>query len=204
MIRDLLPAVTWVTALEGVGVLLGLAYIWLALRRDRRCWIAGGTGSEIHVFLSLRVDLPMQAALRLYYVVLAFYGWRHWSHGAHLRPVGRLALRYHLLAIAVGLALSWALAVTVGRVASAALPFLDAAVMVFSLFAAWLEARMKLEHWLYWIVIDGVLVWMLASRGLVLTSLLFATCFVLACVGYWRWRRTWRGQQAPSAAPAVA
>ena len=42
----------------------------------------------------------------------------------------------------------------------AAWPLLDSLTTWFSLLATWLAARAKLENWLYWIVIDGVLVFL--------------------------------------------
>ena len=55
----------------------GLAYAVLAIRKSRWCWVAGGVGSGIAIYLSLVARLPMQAALNVYYVVISIYGWWH-------------------------------------------------------------------------------------------------------------------------------
>ena len=65
--------------LEGLSVALGLAYAVYAIRKSRWCWATGGLSSAIMIYLSLRAQLPMQAALQVYYVVISVYGWWHWT-----------------------------------------------------------------------------------------------------------------------------
>jgi nicotinamide mononucleotide transporter len=68
--------------------------------------------------------------------------------------------------------------------------------MVLSLFASWLTARVKLENWLYWIVVDAVLAWLYAAQGLVLTAFLFLVYLVIAAAGFIEWWKTYRRQTA--------
>src|ERR1700689_5277399 len=61
--------------LEALAVLSGLVYVVLAVPRSRWCWVAGGVGSLIYVWLFARARLPMQSLLQVWYVgvaVLAF------------------------------------------------------------------------------------------------------------------------------------
>ena len=54
----------------------------------------------------------------------------------------------------------------------AAWPLLDSLTTWFSLLATWLAARAKLENWLYWIAIDGVLVFLFYVQELPFLALL--------------------------------
>ena len=58
----------------------------------------------------------------------------------------------------------------------AAWPLLDSLTTWFSLLATWLAARAKLENWLYWIAIDGVLVFLFYVQGLPFLALLNRAC----------------------------
>ena len=51
--------------LEAGAVLLSLVYVVLAVRRSRWCWVAGGIGSLIYVWLFARARLPMQSLLQV-------------------------------------------------------------------------------------------------------------------------------------------
>jgi nicotinamide mononucleotide transporter len=181
--------------LEAASVLLGLAYAVLAIRRNRWCWVAGGVGSALMIILSLNARLPMQAALQVYYVVISVYGWWHWTREEEAQgtlAVSTLPMRWHLLAV-TGVVLASALMTRwLGTQAHAAWPFLDALTTWGSLYATWLEARVKVENWLYWIVIDSILGFLFAAQGLYFVALLSVVYLGVSAIGFIRWLKTYR------------
>ena len=72
MIDALVAGLRAVSPAEALSVVLGLAYLLLAVRRNRWCWAAGAVSSAILGYLSLRARLPMQAALQIYYVAISY------------------------------------------------------------------------------------------------------------------------------------
>jgi len=195
LIEALLRGVRATSPAEAVSVLLGLAYLLLAVRRNRWCWAAGGVSSAILGYLSLRARLPMQAALQVYYVVISAYGWWHWTREE--RAQGTLIvtvwpLRLHLLACAGVILLSAATARWLALYTQAAWPFLDSLTTLGSLYATWLTTRVKLENWLYWIVIDSLLAVLFGTQGLMLYALLSLVYVVVSVVGFSKWLKTFR------------
>jgi nicotinamide mononucleotide transporter len=182
--------------LEAIAVLLSLIYVVLAVPRSRWCWVAGGVGSLIYVWLFARARLPMQSLLQVWYVGVAVFGFLRWSHDATTR-VSLLPWRGHVAGIAASLLVAGAIAHFLAAETQAAWPNLDASTMMLSLFASWLTARAKLENWLYWIVVDAVLVWLYAAQGLVFTAFLFLIYLVVAAVGFLEWLKIYRSQTAP-------
>jgi nicotinamide mononucleotide transporter len=178
-----------------VAVLLSLVYVVLAVPRSRWCWVAGGLGSLIYVWLFARARLPMQSLLQVWYVGVAVFGFLRWSHDATTR-VSLLPWRGHLAGIAASLLLAATIAHFLAAETQAVLPYLDASTTVLSLFASWLTARAKLENWLYWIVVDAVQAWLYAAQGLVFTGFLFLIYLVIAGVGFIEWLKTYRRQTA--------
>jgi nicotinamide riboside transporter PnuC len=81
--------------LEAVAVLLSLVYVVLAVRRSRWCWVAGGVGSLIYVWLFARARLPMQSLLQVWYVGVAVFGFLRWSHEGTTR-ISLLSWRGHV------------------------------------------------------------------------------------------------------------
>jgi nicotinamide mononucleotide transporter len=189
---------------ELVSVLAGLAYGVLAVRQDRRCWLFGGLSSAILAWLAAQARLPMQALLQVVYVLMAVYGFWHWSRegatGAGGLRIGYWPWGVHLgigAAIAAGTAV---LAPAVAEWTAAAWPRLDTATMLASLLATWMVARVRLENWLYWIVIDAVALFLYAAQGLMFVAVLYFVYLVIAVYGWFEWRARLRRQPAAAAA----
>ena len=180
--------------LEAASVVLGFAYAVLAIRRSRWCWVAGGLGSAILIYLSLHARLPMQAALQVYYVVISIYGWWHWTREEETQGmivISTWPIRWHLVA-SCGVVLVSALTARSLAQTHAAWPFLDSLTTWGSLYATWLEARVKLENWLYWILIDSALAFLFAIQGLYFVALLSVVYLGVSVVGFTKWLKTYR------------
>jgi nicotinamide mononucleotide transporter len=74
----------------------------------------------------------------------------------------------------------------------AAAPFADGAIAMMSVTAQLLLARRYVENWLVWIFVDILAIGLFASRGLILTALLYALFLVMSMVGWRQWRRAHR------------
>ena len=88
--------------LEAIAVLLSLIYVVLAVPRSRWCWVAGGAGSLIYVWLFARARLPMQSLLQVWYVGIAVFGFMRWSREGTTR-ISLLSWRGHVAGIAASL-----------------------------------------------------------------------------------------------------
>ena len=179
------------TLVEWIAVALAFAYVLLAIRQSRWCWPAAAASAAIYFVLFARGGLPMQAALQVFYIAMAAYGWRAWrsAHGepAALR-VRTWPRRWHVLALsAVLLATALNVRLLPGEsglfVAGA-----DAFVAWGSVLATWLTARKVLENWLYWIVFDVIAVVLYFAEGFHATAGLFVVYVVLAIRGFIAWR----------------
>jgi nicotinamide mononucleotide transporter len=176
---------------EWIAVVLAFAYVLLAIRQSRWCWPAAAASAGIYFVLFARGGLPMQAALQVFYIAMAAYGWRAWrsihgeSAGLRVRTWPRswhvLALTAVLLATALNVRL---LPGESGLFVAGA----DAFVAWGSVFATWLTARKVLESWLYWIVFDVVAAVLYFAEGFHATAGLFVVYVVLAIRGFLAWR----------------
>jgi nicotinamide mononucleotide transporter len=186
----LLASFAAIPALEWVAVIFALAYLLLAVRQNPWCWACAIASSAIYLVLFARGGLVMQAALQVFYVGMAVYGWRAWRGGeaGTSRPVSRWSAGRH--AKGLGLVLA-AMLVNGWLLASAArgwVPYADAFVAWTSVLATWLVARKVLENWLYWIVADAVAVSLYWSQGFHATAALFVLYVVIAVRGFYVWR----------------
>ena len=96
--------------------------------------------------------------------------------------------RQHDIALTVGLtAISGWLA---ARYTSTPFPYLDAFTTWGSVAATLLMTRKVLECWVYWFIIDILIVVLTIRTGIPTTSVLYAVYVIMAVVGFISWRRS--------------
>jgi nicotinamide mononucleotide transporter len=197
-----LAAMSW---LEIASVAFGLAYLLLAVRQNILCWAAALISTLLSLVLFYDARLYPETALQLFYAAMAVYGWWQWRHGgrpgeraAAELPVTTWPARYHALAIGGSAAAALALGTALSRT-NAAFPYLDSFTSVGAVITTYMVARKILENWLYWLVIDGITLYIYWQRSLYLYAALFVVYLVLVVVGFYRWRRDWRAQAALAA-----
>jgi nicotinamide mononucleotide transporter len=193
----LLASLQAMSAWELAAVLLGIAYLLLAMRESLWCWYAAFVSTAIFLWLFWRVGLLMESALQVYYLGMAVYGWWHWRHGTgpdHTLPISRWNGRQHAAAVAAVVAASLVSGALLASYSNAALPYLDSFTTWGSILTTWMVARKILENWLYWLVIDSVSIYLYLDRALYLTALLFAAYVVIVLFGYRQWLIHYRAQ----------
>ena len=198
MLADWLQLHGW----EALAVLFGIAYLLLAMRESLWCWPAAFLSTLIYLFLFWHAELPMESGLQFYYLAMAVYGWWHWRGGASAAaeplPVRTWPLRYHVAAIVLVLAASLVSGALLTHFGLGRLPYIDSFTTWGAIVTTWMVAQKLLENWLYWLVVDGVSLYLYVDRGLHLTALLFVVYLVIVVFGYFQWRRHYREQHAAS------
>jgi nicotinamide mononucleotide transporter len=143
----------------------------------------------------------MESALNAYYMVMAVYGWYQWQKGGNSSEGIKLScwgLKNHLLAIGLVLVLSVISGYLLSQNTDARMPYIDSFTTWGSVITTYMVARKVLENWLYWIVIDGVSIFLYIDRELYQTAGLFVLYLVLAVIGYLAWRKAYFEQSAES------
>ena len=187
---------------ELVSLVSGIAYVLLIVRQSRWGWVFGAVSSGILVVLAAEARLPMQSALQVAYVLMAVYGFWHWSRAGRAADAAVTALQVgtwpawkHGAAIAVIAGTALLLAPQVAALTGSAWPRLDLAAMAGGLLATWMVARLLLENWLYWMVIDCVSIFLYASQGLAFIAILYCVYLLISISGYFSWRSRMRAQR---------
>ena len=189
--------------LEVASVAFSLAYLVLAVQQNSLCWPAALIGTLLSLVLFVEARLYPESALQIFYAAMAVYGWRQWRRGdgdglPMELPVSVWPWRNHLLAIVGSLLAAVILGALLSRT-DAAFPYLDSFTSVGAVITTYMVAKKILENWIYWLVIDGLGVYIYWSRELYLYAGLFVLYLVLVVLGFYRWHRDWR-MQAPLAA----
>jgi len=181
--------------LEKIAVLFGLANIVLTVRQNIWCWPVGVVMVSLYIYIFFDAKLYSDAALQVFFLVMQFYGWYHWTRGGveHSRSVSavtRLSSR-GWLATAAGVTV-WTAAVgtIMHRYTDAAAPYPDAFTTILSVIAQFQLTRKILENWILWIVADIVYIGVYGYKTLYWTAGLYALFLALCVLGYREWRAT--------------
>ena len=184
--------------LELVGALTAALGIWLTTRRLLICWPVVLISIFIYMVVFFRAGLFSDALLQVFFVAFTIYGWWNWWRGVREEGEVRvvpLALPSMATALVLGLAGSFLLG-TLAKRLHAALPYLDAVLMSYSLVANWWQARKHIANWWLWIIVDVVYVGEYLYKDLWPTALLYAAFVPLAALGLRDWRRAAATQTA--------
>jgi nicotinamide mononucleotide transporter len=187
---------------EATAAGLALAYLVFAARQSLWCWPCAFVSTAIYFVLFLERQLYQQSLLQIFYLGMAVYGFVHWRHArgapairdknpssVELR-VTSWPRRRHLQAASGVFALTCLTGWLEARYTAAPMPYLDAFTTWGSVVTTWMVARKVLENWLYWLVVDGVLVYVYFRSGLPATTVLFVIYLAIVIAGYLSWRRT--------------
>jgi len=194
----LVEAAAALSSWEGLAVALAVAYLLLAVRQNRLCWIAALVSTAIYTLLFWQAQLLMQSALNGYYLAMAVYGWWHWRHGAASTgplPVTRWPWNRHLLALIVIAGATLMSGHLLGRHSEAAWPYLDSFITWAAVVTTFMVARKVLENWAWWMVINSLAMALFLERGLLLTAGLHASYLVISVFGWRQWYRDYLRQQ---------
>jgi nicotinamide mononucleotide transporter len=191
-----------ISPLEIASVAFALAYLVLAVRQNILCWAAALVSTLLSLALFYEARLYPETALQVFYAAMAVYGWYQWRGGRRGTRGPSPELRVsvwpwtrHALAIGGTLAAAAALGTWLSRT-NAAFPYLDSFTSVGAVVTTYMVARKVLENWLYWLVIDGLTLYIYWQRELYLYAALFVVYLVLVVIGFYRWHRDWRAQPA--------
>jgi nicotinamide mononucleotide transporter len=183
----------WLIAhgLELAGAVTAAVGIWLTTRRLLICWPVTLVSIVLYMVVFYRAGLLSDALLQVFFVIFTFYGWWHWWSGVRQEGTVRvvpLPQSSLIIAIVLGIPGSFVLG-TLAKHLHAALPYLDAVLMSYSLVATWWGARKHIANWWLWIVVDLVYIGEYIYKDLWVTALLYAGLVGLAILGLRDWRR---------------
>lgn len=175
--------------LETIAAISALLYVVLASKQSYFCWPVSILSTVIYTILYFNVQLYLESVLQLFYLYLGVYGWINWKKHTIDNKVWSDSLKNNILWILLLSILSIILAFLAEKYTNTSLPYFDAPVFVFSLYATYITVKKRLESWIFWIVIDLVSSYVYFIKELKVTSVLFFIYVVLAIYGYLEWKK---------------
>ena len=143
-------------AIEIIGTLVGIIYLWLEYRASIYLWVASIIMPAIYLYVYYNAGLYADFGINIYYLLIALYGWAAWRYGFHLfgskkkeekelaithtsrRVWGKLALTY----IAAQCAITYILV----NYTDSTVPWWDSFTTALSIVGMWMLARKYIEQ----------------------------------------------------------
>lgn len=190
--------ITATSPLEWVAVVLALAYVALAAKQNSWCWLCAFVSTAIYTWLFWQVTLPFQAALNLFYMAMAGYGYYQWSKGSTadggVKKVHSWALWIHSLIVPVMLLLAYGLSSVASSQFNSEYLLLDASINLLSVITTFMVAHKILQNWVYWFFINLASAYLYLQVGYALSACLFLGYVGFSIFGYYQWFTQWKAQ----------
>lgn len=183
-----------ITTLEISANAVTAVSILLAGRNSMHTWWTGILGCVLFGFLFYQAQLYADVALQLFFVVTSTMGWWQWLRGAQGQPLAITHAGLPLLswAVAAGITATIGYGALLQTFSDAYAPFIDSAILVFSIIAQLLLMQRKSETWIFWILVNSIAIPLYASRDLTLTSVLYGVYWINAIISWRYWLRQMR------------
>lgn len=192
--------------LDIVTTVLGLWYLWLEYRASIALWVVGIIMPAMDVWLYWSHGLYGDAGMAVYYTLAAVYGLLVWKFGrkhgqgegqempiTHFRK--KLIAPTVLVFFALWAATYWVLV----TFTNSTIPLCDSFTNALSFVGLWALSRKYIEQWLFWMVVDAVSTYLYVGKGIPFKAGLYALYTVIAVMGYFKWTRMMKAQQALAA-----
>lgn len=176
--------------LELGGAVTGFLCVWLAAKENIWNWPIGLISVALYAVLFYQSALYSDALLQIIFAIFQIYGWRNWFHKKKINSITTISNDQLLksLAFLIFLWAAWYF-VLIKIKPNASLPLWDSLTTCISLIAIYLQAKKKIENWIFWVVADIIYIPMYIQKNLFLTATLYALFLGLAAYGYIQWRR---------------
>jgi nicotinamide mononucleotide transporter len=180
---------------------LTAAAILLAGRNNVHTWWTGIAGCTLFGILFAQNRLYADVALQAFFVATSIVGWWKWLRGDHGEPLPITHAGVASLAwtVPLGVAATAAYGALLHFTTNAYAPFLDSAVLVFSIIGQILMMQRRVENWAFWLLVNTIAAPLYFSRGLMLTAVLYAGFWINAIVSWRNWYRLAAQHAAASA-----
>jgi nicotinamide mononucleotide transporter len=195
---------TW-TPLELAANVMTAVCIFLAGRNNVHTWWTGIVACGLFGWLFYTSQLYADVTLQVFFIATSFIGWWNWANKNIPMDVSTAGdgseLQDKIESMKVAYA-GWSTVVTMAGIAivvaagygwmlhkytNAYAPWIDSTVLTFSVIAQLLLMRRNVENWPLWVLVNTLSVPLYWSRGLYMTSALYAVFWVNAL---WSWK-TW-------------
>ena len=182
------------TLTEWIATISGFVCVYLAAKQNILNWPISIISVTLYLVIFYQNKLYGDAALQLYFLGTAVYGWYYWDKvdKSDEKPVTSLSPAGILNYIMVIILLTILIGVSLNKFSDSDVPYIDAFCTSMSLVAQYQMTRKILQNWILWIIVDFCYIPLYLHKNLILTAILYIAFAVIAFKGYLDWRKSFK------------
>ncbi len=162
-------------------------------------WIIGFITSLVYVFVFFSAKIYADMGLNIYYTLISIYGFYHWSRsgkpkGTEKEETHKILYQHAGTKLVAGilmaiLCIHLLLYYFLSHFTDSPIPIGDAFTTAIGIVATWMLAKRIIEHWIFWVIVNTVSIYLYYLRGLYPTMILYFCYAVLAIIGWYNWKK---------------
>lgn len=184
------------TALEWIAVVFALAQVIFAVYNYVSNFIFGLISVIIYIYLFYTGGLFAEASLNIYYAIISIAGIYFWliKKNETSSNIQKASNQEWIITIAITIASFSISYIILKNYTSSTVPIWDSTVAAFAWSGSYLLAKRKLENWLVLNISNFLAIPLQYQKGYVLTSLLTMILFIIAIIGFIKWKKLLRNK----------
>ncbi len=180
-----------IDSIQLVVLIFGITEVLLAKANNILLYPAGIISATFATYSLLDAHLFAESLLHFYYIVISIYGWWFWKAGRNKAPaeISYATKKEWGITLMISLGGWLVLYFVLVTVTPSTVPLWDALISSTAWAGTWLLARRKIENWIVLNISNAFAIPLLFYKDLPLFALLTVFLFVIACVGFFDWKR---------------
>jgi len=201
ILENIIQAFQATSWLERFSVLCGIIQVILSKNNKSSNYIFGIMGIVSGMYVLFGAKLYAEIALNMYYLVMSIYGWWYWkiSADASQHVISTCTKKEWSIVAMISLLGFLVLYLILSHITDSDVPVWDAWVSATAWAGMWLLAKRKIENWILLNISNLFAIPLQIHKDLYLFAALTTFLFVMAIIGYFKWKRILQSQTPQTA-----
>lgn len=179
-------------AIEIIGFITAVLGIYLSAKKNILAWPVLIVSSLAYAFFFFEIKLYADALLQFFFVATSLLAWYHWKKESkqhnELR-VKKLSFAKLISYVFIAMVFGKALGFILNKYTDATYADYDSILFASSILASILSAKLFLENWYLWILINFSYIFLYIQKEAYLTAFLYFILLVIALIGLRDWKK---------------
>ncbi len=176
--------------LEYFAVISSLIGVYLSIKQHILTWFWYIIAAILYGIIFYDAGLYADMELQIFFILSSIFGWVKWQKLEEEWKPEMTKGSYLFFGIVISLILAYGLAeIHLNFFENVSLAYFDAALAMLSVFGTILEAKKKIESWLFWIIINISYSGVYFYKDLIPSSALYLIFVGLSLKGLFEWRK---------------
>lgn len=181
-------------ALEIIGTIVGVLYLYYEYKANVLVWIMGAIMPALSLIVYYNAGLYADFGINIYYLIAAIYGYITWTFPKNKKenkelPITSTPLKYYIPTSIITIILFIAISFILINFTDSNVPLWDSLTTALSIIAMWMMARKFIEQWIVWIAVDIISVGLYIYKDIYFYATLYAIYSIVAILGYYNWKK---------------